>query len=138
MNKYFLVKSEDDRFNNLILELQSDVDLNYIKSVITDTEIEFDVIYFKVVFDGYSSSFVKLENQILLIIRFSLYSLKLTDLILLDHITHLPSTDTNIWVDYTKSKLRYKLYYDIKLLDDTIIEKCYPNANEFMYCGDNF
>lgn len=138
-NKYFRIKSSDNH-NNLILELISDVDLYQINSVLNHQYISTDgslpeTIYFKVRYIGYQE-----KPDILLLHKVlpftAIIKSRIKDFVILpmERVTHLPS-DIGIWVDYTGyNKLRYKMQYNIKLHDGTIIRDCYPNGNTFTSC----
>ena len=134
-NKYFRIKSSDYH-NNLILELISDVDLYQINSVLnhqytsTDGSLP-ETIYFKVRYVGYQENpDTFLLHKVLPFNNVTKSRIKDFVMLPMERVTHLPS-DIGIWVGYTEHKLRYKMQYNIKLHDGTIIKNCYPNGNTF-------
>ena len=134
-NEYFRIKSSDNH-NNLILELISDVDLYQINSVLNHQYISTDgslpeTIYFKVRYIGYQEKpDILLLHKVLPFTAVTKSRIKDFVMLPMEKVTHLPS-DIGIWVDYTEHKLRYKMQYNIKLHDGTIIRDCYPNGNTF-------
>ena len=139
-NKYFRIKSSDN-YNNAILELISDVDLYTINQVLNHQYISTDdslpeMIYFKFRYiEDHTKLHPQLLNKVLPLSAITKSRIKDFVILPLEKISHLPS-DLEVWVDYTKSKLRYKMMYNIKLHDDTIIYGCYPNGNTFFVSSE--